>query len=256
MRYPIFKDAEYSITNIPVCSSKIHYLKIVLKLILIVILCLIITFFTSLFFTLILPEGSEGNYINSISIGSAMVTVFSAIISVLSLVDSDCLKKYDDDLHILESRYLNGNKISGWEFLNRCSYKSHNSFCHSYYIVSAEYTLYSGYGASEYLTIIIPALAADFRDISCLIQICRIRKFLPFYLKYIYSEQDKYKSNIKKNKEDIIEPSYFIPLPYNIIALYKNILKHKILNYAIWGCFICIVSSIFVMVLWISPSNF
>lgn len=253
MRYPIFKDAEYSVTNVPVRSEKIHYLKIILKWILIVILCLEITFITNLFFTLIMPEGAEENYLNSISIGSAMVTVFSAIISVLSLVDSDCLKKYDDDLHILESRYLNGNKISGWEFLDRCSYRAHKSFCHSYYIVSAEYTLYSGYGVSEYLTIIIPALAADFRDINCFIQIGRIRKFLPFYLKYIYSEQDKYKNN---NKEDTIEPSYFIPLPYNIIALYKKILIHKLLNCAIWVCFMCIFSSIIVMALWISPGNF
>ena len=214
-----------------------------------------IAFITNLIFTLIMPEGPERTYLNSISIGSAMATIFSAIISVLSLVDSDCMKKYDDDLHILESRYLNGNKISGWEFLDRCSYKSQKSFCHNYYIVSAEYTLYSGYEPSQYLTIIVPALAADFRDINCLEQIWHIRKFLPFYLKYIYSEQEKYKSN-NKNREGTIEPSYFIPLPYNIIALYKKILMHKILNYAIGVCFICVISSIVVMVLWISSSNF
>lgn len=255
MRYPIFKDAEYSITNIPVHSKKKRYFKIVLKTTLFVIVFLGIAFITNLIFTLIMPEGAERTYVNSISIGSAMVTIFSAIISVLSLVDSGCMKKYDDDLHILESRYLNGNKISGWEFLDRCSYKSQKSFCHNYYIVSAEYTLYSGLEPSQHLTIIVPALSADFRDLNCLAQICRIRKFLPFYLKYIYSEQEKYKSN-NKNRGGTIEPSYFIPLPYNIIALYKKILMHKILNYAIGVCIICVITSIVVMVLWISSSNF
>lgn len=122
MKYPEFREAEYSTTDIPVYNREKHYMFIALKCIAFIVIFFIIILITHYFFEIIMLETTEGIYLNAVSVGASIVTVFSALIAVLSLLESNCLKKYDNDLHLLENRYLDGRRISGWEFLHRCSY--------------------------------------------------------------------------------------------------------------------------------------
>ncbi len=253
MKYPEFREAEYSTTDIPVYNREKHYMFIALKCIAFIVIFFIIILITHYFFKIIMLETTEGIYLNAVSVGASIVTVFSALITVLSLLESNCLKKYDNDLHLLENRYLNGRRISGWEFLHRCSYYTIKSKKNNnYYIDSACYKLYSGNNDSQSLEIIVPALDVDFRDVPCIVQIFRIKKFIPEYLCYLNNEQRNYNNYFECGKLLDKQPNFYIPLPYNIIALYKKILEHKILKYAVVFCFLFIISAIIVTSVYIT----
>ena len=244
MQYPKFKDAEYTTTLEPVYKKPKQFFQFLLKYSFFLIYFIIAFFGIYFFFKFIDTEILENTYLNTISVSASLITVFSAVISVLSLLDSNCLKKYDEDLQLLENRYLDGRKISGWNFFRRYSKPNDNN---NYCIYSAHYKLYDGNEPSNFIEIIVPALSIDFYDVPCLAEICRIKKFIPNYLKYLNNEQ-KNTSNIVKSIE---QPSYFIPLPYNIISLHKRILQHKMLKHLMVFCSVCIICALLVTVIWI-----
>lgn len=248
MLYPEFRDAEYSITDIPPRSRAKHFLTTFIKGFAFITIFTAVSVVFCLFFNAILVRSTEDGRINAISVGASIVTVISAIVAVLSLLDADCMKKYDDDLRLLEKRYLNGRGITGWNFLHRNSFfygdKHH---INNYYISSACYKLYSGTGFAHSIDIIVPALSVDFKDIPCLLQIWRIRRFIPGYLRYINNEQQCFKADDTQK----IQPVFFLPLPYHIISLYQRILMHKILRSTIAISSLSIISAILVTVIWL-----
>lgn len=238
MRNPEFRDAEYSTTNIPVIDSRISFFKKVLTIIVYIgvfFISNILVFLSFCFFDI--NNGSEYS-INVLSISASAITLISAIISVLTLLDSECIKKYQDDINLLEKRYLNNCSVSSWEFLKRSSNFSLKNKSHNYYIKSACYKLFSDNNDNNSLEIIIPILSADMNDVPCIIQIIRIKSFISQYIDYIYSEQNGY------NGKDTIEPNYFIPLPFHIIAIYKKVLLHKIINRVLIILFMLVLSYI------------
>lgn len=243
MRYPEFRDAEYSTTDIPTQSFfKANKGKIIKYLFLIA--CFSLTILGSFhFFALILAESQESYNLSLVSIGSALVTVSSALISVLTLINSSSLSKYEDDINLLQTRYLEGRKIFKWEFLKRSSNHLTNAIQnHNYYISSACYKLYSGETDEKSLVIVVPILKIDFYDIPCITQIIRIKKFLPEYLLYINTEQKKYDAADVDTTAKA--PNYYLPLPYHLIALYKKIIVYKAIKLCIEICSLFIVSSI------------
>ena len=247
MRYPEFREAEFSTTDMPIRNSFSHYLRFLRNLVIRLILFSSSGILTYWFFGIIFREITSGIYLNALSVGASIVTVFSAIISVLSLLDANILKEYEDDLGLLESRYLNGKRISGWEFLRRYSHDPSNK-C-NYYISSARYKLYCGDTETESIEIVIPALEVDFHDAPCVKQICRMKNFIPNFIDYIYEEQIKY-NNANIGNEINHQPNYYIPLPNHIIALYKKILFHRITNNAMFLCLIFIINAILVSIAW------
>ena len=249
MRFPEFRDAEYSSTDIPAQSFiKAHSKK--LKEYLLFVFCFLLIFFSlNHFFDFIMNEIESETKLALVSVGSALVTVFSAIISVLTLVSSNCLKKYDDDIELMQARYLDGKKVFKWEFLKRSSRYIKNTFQkHNYYISSACYKLFCNNTDENSLVIIVPILEVDFNDIPCLKQIIRIKRFLPDYLLYINEEQNKYDNSDCTFLEN--PPNFYIPLPYHLIALYKNIIFFKITKAGIKICFLFIICSVFLTLLW------
>lgn len=248
MRYPEFREAEFSTTDMPICNRFLHYLKVARNTLIQVVLFTSSGLLTYCFFSIIFCEITSGIYLNALSVGASLVTVFSAIISVLSLLDTNIIKKYEDDLVLLENRYLNGKKISGWEFLRRYSNKSSDNF--NYYISSARYKLYYGDADIDSLEVVIPALEVDFHDVPCMKQIYRIKKIIPNFMNYIYDEQMKCNNNVAIGNETNIQPNYYIPLPNHIIALYKKILFHRITNNAMFLCLLFIINAILVSIIW------
>lgn len=242
MRYPEFRDAEYSTTNIPTQSFFITNIKRIKKYIFLITCFALIVLVSFHFFSLILSETKESYKLNLISIGSALVTVFSALISVFTLISSSSINKYEDNISLLQTRYLEGRKIFKWEFLKRSSnYLAKSVQKHNYYISSACYKLYSGETDESSLVIVVPILEVDFYDIPCIRQIFRIKKFLPNYLLYINEEQKKYgESGYDSSKKP---PNYYLPLPNHLIALYKNIIIYKAARLCIEICFLFIVSA-------------
>ena len=105
MKYPEFRDAEYSTTDIPAQNFiKANSQKI--KKYLFLAICFFFILVGSCYcFAFILSENGSNNKLSLVSVGSALVTVFSALISVLTLVSANCLKKYDDDINLLQTRY-------------------------------------------------------------------------------------------------------------------------------------------------------
>lgn len=249
MRFPEFRDAEYSSTDIPAQNFIKTHSKKLKEYILFVFYFLIIFFALNHFFAFIMTEIESETKLALVSVGSALVTVFSAIISVLTLVSSNCLKKYDDDIELMQTRYLDGKKVFKWEFLKRSSRHIKNAFQkHNYYISSACYKLFCNNTDENSLVIVVPILEVDFYDIPCIKQIIRIKRFLPDYLLYIYEEQSKYdNSDCALTKK---APSFYIPLPYHLIALYKNIIFFKIVKAGIKICFLFIICSICLTILW------
>lgn len=243
MLYPQFREAEYSTSTAPVKSPTGHYVGIILRGLLLVFLFIAICFMLLCLLKLTISDRTEGIYLNVISISASIVTFFSAIISVLSLLDANCMQKYEDNLTLLEDRYLGGKRLPKWEFLKRCSYYSKKNTKHSnYYITSAHYKLYCNNSPLQYLDITVPNLETDFHSVPCISSIIRIRSFIPRYLTYISDEQTKYNNSSQK------PPNYYIPLPNNIIALYKKILEHKVLKCSIFLCFMLIICAIIVTI--------
>ena len=248
MKYPEFRDAEYSTTDIPAQKFiKANSQKI--KKYLFLAICFFFILVGSCYcFAFILSENGGNNKLSLVSVGSALVTVFSALISVLTLVSANCLKKYDDDINLLQTRYLKGKKVFKSEFLKRSSNHTKKAFQkHNYYISSACYKLFCDNTDENSLVIAVPILEVDFYDIPCINQILRIRRFLPDYLLYINQEQTEYdESGADGDKEP---PNYFLPLPYHLMALYKNILVYKITKICIDICFLFIISSVCITIL-------
>lgn len=233
MLQPKFENAQY--LGIVIDSKEYckYILKNIKKCVIKIILFSLAFFLTFIFFNLIVPKNYETGGFNSLSVGAALVTFFSAMISLLSLADSECMKKYESNLYILESRYLDNQKISGWDFLQRRSY-NHNDI--NYQIASAVFTLYASNDSKEKFTIVIPALSMDLTDAHCIKEIIRLKKFHPKFLKYLLNEK-KILMNSKDNNElSKNDPIYYITLPSHISALYQNVFKHKMIQYATMFC--------------------
>ncbi len=248
MKYPEFRDAEYSTTDIPAQSFIKANGQKIKKYLFLAVCFFFILFGLCYCFAFILSESDGSNKLSLVSVGSALVTVFSALISVLTLVNANCLKKYDDDINLLQTRYLKGKKIFKWEFLKRSSNHIKKAFQkHNYYISSACYKLFCDNTDENSLVIVVPILEVDFYDIPCINQIKRITRFLPEYLLYINQEQREYdESGTDGDKEP---PNYYLPLPYHLIALYKNIVVYKITKLCINICFLFIISSVCITIL-------
>lgn len=191
-----------------------------------------------IFFNLIVPKNYETGGFNSLSVGAALITFFSAMISLLSLADSQCMKKYESNLYILESRYLDNQKVSGWNFLQRRSY-NHNDI--NYLITSAFFTLYVGSDSTEAFTIVIPALSVDMTDAHCIREINRLKKFTPKFIKYLLEEEKSLRISRDNDELSKNDPLYYITLPDHISALYQNVLKHKMIQYATTSCLIFLI---------------
>lgn len=248
MHYPEFRDAEYSTTEIPAQSFVKANGQKIKKYLLLLFCFLLILFGLNCFFSFVLTETESNDKLALVSVGSALVTVFSAIISVLTLVSSSCLKNYDDDIILLQTRYLKGKKVFKWEFLKRSSNHLKKAFQkHNYYISSACYKLFCDNTDENSLIIVVPILEVDFDDIPCIKQIMRIKRFLPNYLLYINKEQTEFdKSGSRVNKES---PNYYLPLPYHLIALYKNIIIYKATKLCMEICLLFIISSVCITLL-------
>ena len=104
MKYPKFKEAKYSTTSYPVRSRIKHNITVAFKYILITALFIFIYFICLCTIKTINPEATESISINIISIGASVVTFFSAIISILSLLDTICLKRYESNIRLLEKK--------------------------------------------------------------------------------------------------------------------------------------------------------
>ena len=249
MLYPKFIDAEYSIVAMPVRSRIKRYIIISLKCIFVAVVFVAALFGLFCLTVFINPITEGSSYIDIISSGASIVTFFSAIISVLSLFDATCLKKYDDNLRLFENRYLDGKRLSEWEFLDRRSYyseKEKNPYNH--FISSACYKLYFGNNYKQVLEIIIPILAVDFHDVPCLPRIFELHKFIPKYQTYLNDEQKKFNNLSGVPGNTAKPPNYYIPLPQHIMALYKKIIEHKILKNLIALLFLLIICQIIVCV--------
>lgn len=243
MNYPIFRDAKCTIKNNNDPNFKFLF-KFCLKIIIYLCLCLLSLYLQLLLLKFIINYSFDNALINIFSISTSLITVFSAIIAFLSILDADCLKKYDNNLYLLESRYLKGKKISGWEFFHRNSlFKSKSRYC--YQVASATYSLYCGNTALDHLCVVIPALEVDFHDLFCLKEIISLKKFLPRFIHYIEDECTFYKDSVSEEEK----PDFYIALPYIIIALYKKILGHKIMKFIIHLLFILIITSILALII-------
>lgn len=248
MKYPEFRDAEYSTTDIPTQNFFEANGQKIKKYLFLAVCFFLILLGSCYSFAFILSENGGNNKLSLISVGSALVTVFSALISVLTLVSANCQKKYDDDINLLQTRYLKGKRVFKWEFLKRSSNHMKKSFQkHNYYISSACYKLFCDNKDENSLVIVVPILEVDFYDIPCIKQIKRIRRFLPEYLSYINQEQTEYDES--GTDDDKMPPNYYIPLPYHLMALYKNIVVYKITKLCIDICFLFIISSVCITIL-------
>lgn len=238
MLQPKFENAQYFGAVIGLKEYCKYIFKIFIKCIKNIFLFSIAFCLTFNFFKLVVPKNFETGGFDSLSVGAALVTFFSAMISLLSLSDSECMKKYESNLYILESRYLDNQKVSGWDFLQRHSYNLNNV---NYRITSAFFTLYAGSNPTEKFTIVIPALSVDTIDVHCIKEICRLKKFTPKFLKYLLNEKKTLESSGDYDELSKKDPIYYITLPNHISALYQNILKHKMIRYATIFCIIFLI---------------
>ena len=240
MRYPEFREAEYSTTDIPVIKCIKRVFKIVINILAIVAFFAFSAYIVYIALAYALKDDLENIYLDSISMCASIITGLSAIISIFSLLDSECMRKYYDDLLLFENIYLNGKKLPKWEFLKRTGHiKTHHSQAIYYYITSACCKIYYGNLDSESTLITIPALEADLHLISCIRNMLLIYIYSPTYIDYIVNQQNKY-----INSPDKQQPVYFLPLLNHLCALHKNILFHKVLNRCIILCVLTILGVI------------
>lgn len=247
MLLPEFENAQYAGIVVDLKEHCKYIFTIILKCVINIALFLVAFFLTFIFFKFIVPANNEAGGFNSLSVGAALVTFFSAMISLMSLADSECMKRYESNLHILESRYLNNKKISGWSFLQR---RSHNLNDVNYRITSASFTLYVGCDPSEKFKIPIPALSIDLSDAHCIREIYRLKKIAPKFLKYLLKEDKKLRSSGNSDKPTEDDPVYYITLPNHISALYQNVLRHKIIKHATIFCLIFLICAIIITIIY------
>ena len=228
MLYPEFRCAKIDSLGAPSHFPKHVAKRVFVCLCHLGILLVLCSGLTCLLRAILNPE-SDNYLLDLLSISASFITIFAAFVAAISLLDALFMRKYEEDLHLLEERYLEGKKLSSWDFFKRYSNapkKSNNGI--NYILISATYMLYVE-DTKKSLEILVPILAADFYDVSCIKQIIRIRKFLPIYQKYLEAEEVKYLAE-EGNKGEMSpkRPFYYFPLPQHLIALYKNILAHKI----------------------------
>ena len=247
MLLPEFENAQYIGATLNFKEYYKYISKIILKYALIIALFFAVFSITLFFFKLIVPEINKMDGFNSLSVGAALVTFFSAMISLLSLADSECMKKYESNLQILESRYLDNQKISGWNFLLRHSYNLNGI---NYHITSAFFTLYANDDSSDKFKIVIPALSIDFHDTHCIKEIYRLKKFMPKFLKYILEKDSTFTDSSDAGKLSKDTPIYYITLPNHISSLYQNILAHKLIKCAIMFCMLFLICATILTVIY------
>lgn len=111
MRYPEFKEAEFSTTDIPIHRQFFRFCTFVYNNVIWIVFSILYGVGIYYFFNLVFSGINDSFYLNALSVGASLVTFFSAVVSVLSLLNADCMKKFEDDLKLLENRYLNGKKF-------------------------------------------------------------------------------------------------------------------------------------------------
>lgn len=247
MLQPKFENAQYFGAVIGSKEYCKYIFRIIIKCLIKIIIFLAALCLTFIFFNLVVPKNHETGGFDSLSVGAALVTFFSAMISLLSLADSECMKKYESNLYILESRYLDNQKVSGWDFLQRRSY-NHNDI--NYCITSAFFTLYAGNNPEEKFTIVIPALSMDMTDVHCIREIYRLKEFAPKFLKYLLNEKNSLRSSKDNDELSKNDPIYYITLPNHISALYQNVLKHKMIQCATMFCLIFLICAIILTIIY------
>lgn len=188
----------------------------------------------------IISQTCEPDYL---SIGASLVTFFSAVIAVLCLLDNMAMKKFDENVNILENKYT--GKISGWNFIHRFSYSlAKDSVNHR--LCSAKYKFYYKDQPDGFVRIVVPILHADFIDTQCIKGIIALKKIIPTYKQYIFKNQ-VIKGDARK--EEKMQHIYYLILPEILLSLYKGILLMRILRFAIIVCNLLILSSVVMTVI-------
>ena len=80
LRYPEFREAEYSTTDIPIRKWYSYLIHVLMQCFFYLGSLFLILWVTNFFFEVVLKEYEDGLYLNAISVGASIVTIFSAII--------------------------------------------------------------------------------------------------------------------------------------------------------------------------------
>lgn len=220
MRPPILLDAKLTENTV---VKKTHKVQFIIELIFFIGACIALFYLQKLFFSFLIKNAFEAK--DLISIAASIVTLLSAFISLFSLADSYYLKNYDNDLALLEERYFKGTKFYRWSFFRRTSFRIFANNKLNYSVQSFSLEIYYGKNNTDFQDFVVPALQMDFRDAPCIREIIRIKKYLPLFLEYCKEEQEESAQEDNNCKK----PFYYIPLPFNLISLYKSILMHRLL---------------------------
>ena len=172
---------------------------------------------------------NDNSSINTLSIGAAQITFFSAVLTVLCMWNSSVMEKFEDNKNILKQRYLKDTYLNEWEFLKRQHMSLGKNF--SCDLTSAKYKIYYGNEHNEFELFELPVFSFDLQDAPCCKRIREIKKFCPKFEEYISREQDKYYEISDHADSDSEAPKYYFILPRIIVAMYTKILQHKIFNF-------------------------
>lgn len=248
MMLPEFNNAELCNYEDQIRNSKSSALKVcitLIKIIIFITICVAIGYLTYIIF--LNCKTDDVNYrFTSISIGAALITFLSAVISLLCIFDSIFSKVYEDNINIIERKFLDGHKLPRWTFLKRNSnfYKKDKI---NYYVISAYFNINYGENGSCRDQIIVPSLAADMTIVLCIQRLIKLSKLIVPYKKYILSLADK-TADSSKEKGNTEPMKYYILLD-TIVSMNKSILHRKIIKLAISLCIAFILSAIIFTVL-------
>ncbi len=245
MRLPEYTNAELYNSKEPLYNVKKYVLITILKCIIFIALCALIGYCTYLIF-LCCKTNDENYKFTSISIGAALITFLSAVIAIFCIFDNVSNKAFEDNLDIIERKYLGGRKLASWTFLKRSSYFLKKSEF-NYYVSSAYFTITYGENGQNSAQVIIPSLTADMTFVSSIKRLIMLSKIIPQYKQYILDISLKIAAqDTEKGKNEPME--YYILLDI-LATMNRNILLRKIIKFVIAICFLFIVSAILFTVL-------
>lgn len=248
MRLPEYNYAELHNCSQPISSRKSYALNVcvaIMKFIIFIGLCVGICWLTYIIF--LNCKTDDGNYrFTSISIGAALITFLSAFISLFCIFDNIFGKIYEDNINIIERKYLNGKKLPRWSFLKRSS----NFFKKgkiNYYVSSAYFNIIYGENECNCEQITIPSLAVDMDIVLCFQRLFKLLIIIEPYKKYILSLTDK-NANTRSEKGSADPMEYYILLDI-LVSIDKSILCRKIIKFTICLFIVFILSTIVFTVL-------
>lgn len=239
---PEYEPAELHNSAKPINGFKKHIFKIILKSAFFLGLCALIGYLTFLVFLGCNTDDANTSY-TSVSIGAALITFFSAAISLMCIFDNKCKRAYEDSLNIIERKYLDGRKPASWSFLKRSSFFSKAGKI-NYTVLSAYFKINYGENGKNAANVTIPFLAADMTILSCLQRLALLSKITSQYKEYILELSAK---NAQTDNENA-SMKYYILLDV-LTSMNKNILFGKLIMLTIKLCVMFILSSVIFTVL-------